>query len=114
MRMRTMLSSALAAVAVAAAVVAAQAPAAAATLPTWNRWAPCESRGRGMTGKEIVRLRDVYQKLFSTMIGYLNKGFGPEDAVRENPLKPYEGEFGKAAQFEHDALRSMLIAYVPD
>jgi glyoxylase-like metal-dependent hydrolase (beta-lactamase superfamily II) len=70
--------------------------------------------GRMMTGKEIVRHRDMYQKLFSTMIGYLNKGFGPEDAARENPLKEYEKEFGDAKQFCYDALRSMMIAYVPD
>ena len=70
--------------------------------------------GRMMTGKEVVRQRDMYQKLFTTMIGYLNKGFGPEDAARENPLKEYEKEFGDATQFEHDALRSMMIAYVPD
>ncbi len=70
--------------------------------------------GRMMTGKEIVRQRDMYQKLFSTMIGYLNKGFGPEDAARENPLKEYEKEFGDAKQFCYDALRSMMIAYVPD
>jgi len=70
--------------------------------------------GRMMTGKEVVRQRDIYQKLFTTMIGYLNKGFGPEDAARENPLKEYEKEFGDATQFEYDALRSMMIAYVPD
>ena len=70
--------------------------------------------GRMMTGKEVVRQRDIYQKLFTTMIGYLNKGFGPEDAARENPLKEYEKEFGDARQFEYDALRSMMIAYVPD
>ena len=72
------------------------------------------SVGRVMTGKEVIRHRDMYQKLFTTMIGYLNKGFGPEDAARENPLKEYEKEFGDATQFEHDALRSMMIAYVPD
>lgn len=72
------------------------------------------SVGRMMTGKEVVRHRDMYQKLFTTMIGYLNKGFGPEDAARENPLKEYEKEFGDATQFEYDALRSMMIAYVPD
>ena len=70
--------------------------------------------GRMMTGKEIVRHRDMYQKLFSTMIGYLNKGYGPEDAARENPLKEYEKEFGDAKPFCYDALRSMMIAYVPD
>ena len=72
------------------------------------------SVGRLMTGKEVVRQRDMYQKLFTTMIGYLNKGFGPEDAARENPLKDYENEFGDATGFEYDALRSMMIAYVPD
>jgi glyoxylase-like metal-dependent hydrolase (beta-lactamase superfamily II) len=70
--------------------------------------------GRVMTGKEIVRHRDMYQQLFTTMIGYLNKGFGPEDAANANPLKAYEAEFGDASEFEYAALRSMLIAYVPD
>jgi len=70
--------------------------------------------GRMMTGTEIVRHRDMYQKLFTTMIGYLNMGLGPEDAVTKNPLKEYEKEFGDASDFEYAALRSMMIAYVPD
>jgi cyclase len=70
--------------------------------------------GRVMTGKEILQHRDMYQKLYTTMIGYLNMGLGPEDAVTRNPLKEYEKEFGKASDFEYAALRSMMIAYVPD
>jgi glyoxylase-like metal-dependent hydrolase (beta-lactamase superfamily II) len=70
--------------------------------------------GRMMTGADIVRQRDMYQKLFTTMIGYLNMGQGPEDAVVKNPLKEYEKEFGDASDFEYAALRSMMIAYVPD
>jgi cyclase len=70
--------------------------------------------GRMMTGSDIVRHRDMYQKLFTTMIGYLNMGQGPEDAVTKNPLKEYEKEFGDASDFEYAALRSMMIAYVPD
>ncbi len=72
------------------------------------------SVGRMMTGAEVVRHRDMYQKLFTTMIGYLNAGQGPEDAVTKNPLKEYEKEFGDASDFEYAALRSMMIAYVPD
>jgi cyclase len=70
--------------------------------------------GRMMTGADIVRHRDMYQKLFATMIGYLNMGQGPEDAVTKNPLKEYEKDFGDASDFEYAALRSMMIAYVPD
>jgi cyclase len=70
--------------------------------------------GRVMTGSEIVRHRDMYQKLYSTMIGYLNMGLGPEDAVQRNPLKSYEAEFGDASDFEYGALRSTMIAIVPD
>jgi glyoxylase-like metal-dependent hydrolase (beta-lactamase superfamily II) len=70
--------------------------------------------GRMMTGKDVVRHRDMYQKLFSTMIGYLNMGLGPEDAVMRNPLKEHEAELGDASEFEYGALRSMMIAYVPD
>ena len=72
------------------------------------------ANGRVMTGREIVRHRDLYQKLFTTMIGYLNMGLGPEDAVQRNPLKEYQAEFGDASAFTYGALKSMMIAYVPD
>ncbi len=70
--------------------------------------------GAVMTGKDIVRHRDMYQKLFATMIGYLNMGLGPEDAVERNPLKEYQSEFGDPSAFTYGAMRSMMIAYVPD
>jgi hypothetical protein len=70
--------------------------------------------GRMMTGADIMRHRDMYQKLFSTMIGYLNMGLGPEDAVTRNPLGEYQAQFGDPSRFTYDALRSMMIAYVPD
>ena len=72
------------------------------------------ANGRVMTGSDIVRHRDMYQKLFKTMIGYLNMGLGPEDAVQRNPLKEYQSEFGDPAAFTYGALKSMMIAYVPD
>jgi glyoxylase-like metal-dependent hydrolase (beta-lactamase superfamily II) len=72
------------------------------------------ANGRVMTGREIVRHRDMYQKLFTTMIGYLNMGLGPEDAVKRNPLKEYQAEFGDPSAFTYGALKSMMIAYVPD
>jgi cyclase len=72
------------------------------------------ANGRVMTGREVVRHRDMYQKLFTTMIGYLNMGLGPEDAVKRNPLKEYEPEFGDPSAFTYGALKSMMIAYVPD
>ena len=56
----------------------------------------------------------MYQKLFNTMIGYLNMGLGPEDAVERRPLREYEKEFGDSSAFTYGALRSMMIAYVPD
>src|SRR5688572_28751340 len=72
------------------------------------------AHGRVMTGTEIVRHRDIYQKLFLTMIEYMNKGFGPEDAVQRNPLKEYQAEFGDPSAFLYGVMRSMQIAYVPD
>jgi hypothetical protein len=56
----------------------------------------------------------MYQKLFKTMIGYLNMGLGPEDAVTRNPLEEYTADFGDPSRFTYDALKSMMIAYVPD
>ena len=72
------------------------------------------ANGRVMTGSEIARHRDMYQKLFTTMIGYLNMGLGPEDAVQRNPLKEYQADFGDPSAFTYGALKSMMIAYVPD
>lgn len=72
------------------------------------------AHGRLITGSDIVRHRDIYQELFRTMIAYMNQGMGPEDAVKRNPLKQYEAEFGDPSVFLDGAYRSMLIAYVPD
>jgi cyclase len=67
-----------------------------------------------LTGRDVVRLRDIYLELFTTMIGYMNSGLGAEDVVERNPLKPYESELGAASAFLDGAYRSMLLAYVPD
>ena len=72
------------------------------------------SVGRVMTGADIVRQRDMFQKLYSTMIGYLNMGLGPEDMAQRKPLKDYETQLGDSSKFAYDALRGMMIAYVPD
>jgi glyoxylase-like metal-dependent hydrolase (beta-lactamase superfamily II) len=70
--------------------------------------------GALLTGRDVVRQRAIYDELFETMIGFMNKGYGAEDVVRDNPLKQYESEFGDASAFLDGAYRSMLIAYVPD
>lgn len=72
------------------------------------------AHGPVTTGMEVIRQRDIYVKLFATMIEYLNKGYGPEDAAKANPLKEYSAQFGDATAFTYGALRSMMIAYVPD
>jgi glyoxylase-like metal-dependent hydrolase (beta-lactamase superfamily II) len=72
------------------------------------------ANGRVITGRDIVRQRDIYDELFQTMIADMNKGFGPEDAAKQNALSKYASEFGDASNFLYGAYRSMLIAYVPD
>jgi cyclase len=72
------------------------------------------ANGRLMTGHDIQRHNDIYQKLFTEMIAYMNMGFGADEVVATNPLKPYESELGSAAAFLNGAYRSMQIAYVPD
>jgi cyclase len=72
------------------------------------------ANGRLITGRDIVRQNDIYQKLFVDMIAYMNMGFGAEDVVDRNPLKQYQAEFGDPSAFLNGAYRSMLIAYVPD
>jgi glyoxylase-like metal-dependent hydrolase (beta-lactamase superfamily II) len=70
--------------------------------------------GPTITGRDVVRQRNIYQELFETMIGYMNMGFGAEDAVAHNPLAAWEAEFGDPSAFLDGAYRSMLIAYVPE
>jgi cyclase len=72
------------------------------------------ANGRLITGADLVRQRDIYQELYRTMIDYMNKGMGPEDAAKLNPLKQYQAEFGDPSVFLYGAYRSMLIAFVPD
>lgn len=67
-----------------------------------------------MTGRDVMRLRDIYVELFETMIGYMNMGLGAEDVVVRNPLAKYEPEMSGAVPFLDGAYRSMQIAYVPD
>ena len=70
--------------------------------------------GKLLTGADIVRYRDIYQKLFTEMFVYFNKGYGPSDAVAARPLKEYESELDDPATFIAGAYRSLLQAYVPD
>jgi glyoxylase-like metal-dependent hydrolase (beta-lactamase superfamily II) len=70
--------------------------------------------GRLITGNDIVRQNDIYQKLNVEMFAYMNMGLGPEDVVVRNPLKQYQAEFGDPSAFLYGAYRSMLIAYVPE
>ena len=72
------------------------------------------AHGRVISGAELLRHRDIYKTLFTTMIGYMNMGLGAEDVVERNPLKQYQAEFGDPSRFLDGAYRSMQIAYVPD
>lgn len=72
------------------------------------------AQGPLLTGRDVMRQNGIYQGLFETMIAYMNKGYGAEDAVRVNPLAQYQAEFGDASVFLDAAYRSMLLAYVPD
>ena len=77
-----------------------------------TRVVPAE--GRLITGRDIVRLRDIYDELFRTMVDYMNMGLGAEDVVVRNPLAKYQSELGDPSAFLDGAYRSMQIAYVPD
>jgi len=72
------------------------------------------SDGRLISGNDLIRQRDIYKELFTTMIAYMNMGLGAEDVVARNPLKRYQAEFGDPSAFLNSAYRSMQIAYVPD
>jgi glyoxylase-like metal-dependent hydrolase (beta-lactamase superfamily II) len=70
--------------------------------------------GELLTGRDIVRQRDIYDELFVTLIASMNMGLGAEDVVARNPLQKYQAEFGDPSKFLDGAFRSMQIAYVPD
>jgi cyclase len=70
--------------------------------------------GKLLTGADIVRYRNIYEKLFKQMFVFFNKGYGPPDAVAARPLKDYEAELGDPSAFIFGAYRSLLTAYVPD
>jgi glyoxylase-like metal-dependent hydrolase (beta-lactamase superfamily II) len=70
--------------------------------------------GKLLTGADITRHRDIYQKLFKQMFEYFNHGYGPSDAAAARPLKEYEDELGDASAFLAGSYRSILQAYVPD
>jgi glyoxylase-like metal-dependent hydrolase (beta-lactamase superfamily II) len=72
------------------------------------------AHGPLISGSDVVRLRDIYSALFLTLIDYMNRGYGAEDAVAGNPLARYQSEFGDPSAFLDGAYRSMLIAYVPE
>jgi cyclase len=77
-----------------------------------TRVVPAE--GKLLTGADIVRYRDIYQKLFTQMFEFFNKGYGRSDAVAARPLKDYEDELKGASEFIAGAYQSLLQAYVPD
>jgi len=72
------------------------------------------AEGRLLTGADIVRYRDIYQKLFTQMFVFFNKGYGRSDAVAARPLKDYEGELEGVAEFIAGAYQSLMQTYVPD
>jgi len=72
------------------------------------------AEGKLLTGADIVRYHDIYQKLFTQMFEFFNKGYGRSDAVAAHPLKAYEAELGDPAAFLAGAYQSLMQAYVPD
>jgi cyclase len=63
---------------------------------------------------DIVRRRDIYERLFKQLFVYLNKGFGPHEVIAARPLAAYESQFGDPSRFLDGAYRSLFLAYVPD
>jgi cyclase len=86
------------------------------------------AQGLPLTGKDIVRHKDVYWELFKQLFILFNKGFGPEDVVEFNkgkefvgvvpvvadrPLKGLIEEMGDPSLFLEYAYRSLQQATIP-
>jgi glyoxylase-like metal-dependent hydrolase (beta-lactamase superfamily II) len=69
--------------------------------------------GPTLTGKDIVRHKDIYWELFKQFFIFFNKGYGPLDVVAERPLKQYEAEMGDPARFIEYAYHSTQLATIP-
>jgi glyoxylase-like metal-dependent hydrolase (beta-lactamase superfamily II) len=71
------------------------------------------ANGSPLTGKDIVRHKDIYWGLFKQFFIFFNKGYGPLDVVAERPLKDYEAEMGDPARFIEYAYHSTQLATIP-
>lgn len=86
------------------------------------------AQGVPLTGRDIVRHKDVYWELFKQLFILFNKGFGPEDVVEFNkgkefvgvvpvvadrPLKGLIEEMGDPSLFLEYAYRSLQQATIP-
>lgn len=86
------------------------------------------AQGVPLTGRDIVRHKDVYWQLFKQLFILFNKGFGPEDVVEFNkgkefvgvvpvvadrPLKGLIEEMGDPSLFLEYAYRSLQQATIP-
>ncbi len=72
------------------------------------------ANGRVMTGAELLRHRDRYQRFHEQLFVFLKKGYGPSDVLAARPLKADEPELGDATAFIKGAYRSLYLAYLPD
>jgi glyoxylase-like metal-dependent hydrolase (beta-lactamase superfamily II) len=70
--------------------------------------------GRTESGADLVKQRDMYQRLFQDLNFMMNKGIGYNDAVAENPLQGHEAQYGDPSAFIDAAYRSLEMAYVPN
>jgi len=71
------------------------------------------ANGPTLTGKDIVRHKDIYWALFKQFFVFFNKGYGPLDVVAERPLKDYEAEMGDPSRFIEYAYHSTQLATIP-
>jgi hypothetical protein len=72
------------------------------------------ANGRLITGADIARHRDMYQRFHEQLFVYFSKGFGVSDALAQRPLKDHENELGDSTAFIRGAYRSLILAYMPD
>ncbi len=70
--------------------------------------------GRLMTGAELKRQHQMFAAFHEKMVVYLNKGMDSGDAIADQPLKAYTGQYGDPAAFIRGAFTSLNLAYSPD
>ena len=72
------------------------------------------ANGPVLTRADLIKQHEMYKTVFDRLVEYLNKGFGPDEAVAQAPTKEFDAEWGDSKQFVTLAFESLWGHFTPD